>query len=232
MARKCPRSTGCAVPSMRASGHAVPGFIIRAMVLQRIQQQFIDSADLQYQCAQSLAPAVEAAVGAILAAVTGGGKVLACGNGASAGLVQAFASAFVGRFERERPELAALALDGNATLFTGLYNAFDARSVYARQVRALGQPGDTLLVVTSLSQAPEILGAVEAAHEREMTVVALCGVRAGALGQALDDTDVLVCAPTERASRMHEVHQVVLHCLCDGVDAQLLGDDESEELVE
>lgn len=202
------------------------------MLLQRIQQQFIDSADLQYQCAQSLAPAVEAALGAILASVTGGGKVLACGNGASVGLVEAFASAFVGRFERDRPELAAIALGSNAALFTGLYNAFDARSVYARQVRALGQPGDTLLVVTSLSQAPEILGAVEAAHEREMTVVALCGARAGALGQLLKDTDVLVCAPSERAPRIHEAHQVVLHCMCDGIDVQLLGEDESEEFSE
>ena len=202
------------------------------MVLQRIQQQFIDSADIQYQCAQSLAPAVEAALTAILASVTGGGKVLACGNGASVGLVEAFASAFVGRFERDRPELAALALGSNAAVFTGLYNAFDARSVYARQVRALGQPGDTLLVVTSLSQAPEILGAVEAAHEREMTVVALCGARAGALGQLLKDTDVLVCVPSERLPRIHEAHQVVLHCICDGVDVQLLGDDAPEEFVE
>ena len=202
------------------------------MVLQRIQQQFIDSADIQYQCAQSLGPAVEAALGAVLASVTGGGKVLACGNGASAGLVEAFASAFVGRFERDRPELAALALGSNAAVFTGLYNAFDARSVYARQVRALGQPGDTLLVVTSLSQAPEILGAVEAAHEREMTVVALCGARAGALGQLLKDTDVLVCVPSERLPRIHEAHQVVLHCICDGVDVQLLGDVAPEELVE
>jgi D-sedoheptulose 7-phosphate isomerase len=202
------------------------------MVLQRIQQQFIDSADIQYQCAQNLAPAVEAALAAILASVTGGGKVLACGNGASVGLVEAFASAFVGRFERDRPELAALALGSNAAVFTGLYNAFDARSVYARQVRALGQPGDTLLVVTSLSQAPEILGAVEAAHEREMTVIALCGARAGALGQLLKDTDVLVCVPSERLPRIHEAHQVVLHCICDGVDVQLLGDDAPEELAE
>jgi D-sedoheptulose 7-phosphate isomerase len=201
------------------------------MLEQRIEQHFIDSADLKYQASQALSKPIAAAVQAVLACVTSGGKVLACGNGASIGLVQAFASAFVGRFERERPELAALALGGNPAVFTDLYNAFDARSIYARQVRALGQPGDTLLVVTSLSQAPEILGAVEAAHEREMTVVALCGARPGALDQALDAADVLICAPTERVPRMHEVHQLVLHCLCDGVDAQLLGDDEPEESI-
>lgn len=206
--------------------------MIASMLLQRIQQQFIDSADLMYQCAQNLSPMVEQALGAVVASVTGGGKVIACGNGESVGLVQGFASAFVGRFERDRPELAALALGGNGAMFTGLYNAFDARSVYARQVRALGLPGDVLLVVTSLSQAPEILGAVEAAHEREMTVVALCGGRPGALGQALKDTDVLVSVPSERAARIHEAHQLVLHALCDGLDVQLLGDDAHEEPIE
>lgn len=198
--------------------------MITAMLLQRIQQHFIDSADLKYQCAQSLAPAVEAAAAAVLAAVTSGGKVLACGGGASAGLVQAFAAAFVGRFERERPELAAFALGTNAAVLTGLYNHFEARAVFARQVRALGLPGDVLLVVAVQGQSPEIIGAVEAAHEREMTVVALTGTRTGELGLILKDTDVLVSAPSERVPRIHEVHQMVLHCICDGVDAQLLGD--------
>mgnify|MGYP006151740599 CR=1 FL=1 len=202
------------------------------MLEQRIQQHFIDSADLKYQAAQVLSQPIASAVQAILACVTSGGKVLACGNGPSAAEAQQFAALCVAGFERDRPELAALALGSNAAVFTGLYNAFDARSVYARQVRALGQPGDTLLVVTSLSQAPEILGAVEAAHEREMTVIALCGARAGALGQLLKDTDVLVCVPSERLPRIHEAHQVVLHCICDGVDVQLLGDEAPEELAE
>ena len=204
--------------------------MIAPMLLQRIQQQFIDSADTTYQCAQSLGSSVELAVGAVLAAVTSGGKVLACGNGTSAGLVQSFASAFVGRFERERPELAALALGGNAALMS--MAGGDVRTLYAREVRALGLPGDVLLLVTSLPQAPEILGAVEAAHERDMTVVALCGSRAGTLAQALKDTDVLVHAPADRVARIDEVHQVVLHCICDGVDVQLLGDEAQEEFVE
>jgi D-sedoheptulose 7-phosphate isomerase len=204
--------------------------MIAAMLLQRIQQQFIDSADTSYQCAQVLGPSVELSVGAVLSAVTGGGKVLVCGNGPSAGLAQSFASAFVGRFERERPELAALALGGHPGLLS--LPGGEARTLFAREVRALGLPGDVLLLVTVSPQAPEILGAVQAAHEREMTVVALCGARAGSLSQALKDTDVLVLAPSERAPRISEVHQVVLHCICDGVDVQLLGDESQEEIVE
>jgi D-sedoheptulose 7-phosphate isomerase len=203
--------------------------MMRAMLLQRIQQHFIDSADLNYQCAQALSPAVESAVGAVLSALTSGGKVLACGNGVSTGLVLSFVASMVGRFERDRPELAAFALGSNAAVLTGLYNAFESRLVFGRQVRALGQPGDVLLVVTTQPQSADVLGAVEAAHEREMVVVALCGARAGELGQRLKDTDVLVSVPHERLPRIHEIHQLVLNCICDGVDVQLLGDDAEPE---
>jgi len=193
------------------------------MLLPRIQQQFIDSADLKYQCAQHLAPAVEAAIEAILTALTGGGKVLACGNGASAAAASQFAKAFVGRHERDRPELAAFALSADATVLTGIGADVDGRAVFARQVRALGQAGDVLLVMSISGHSANVLDAVEAAHDREMTVVALTGARGGRLAQLLRDTDVHVAVPHEAPARVLEVQQLVLHCLCDGVDVQLLG---------
>lgn len=193
------------------------------MLLQRIQQQFIDSADLKYQCAQAIAPAVENAIQAVLASVTGGGKVLACGNGASAAAAQHFAASFIGRYERERPELAALSLSADAAVLSGLANDFDARAVYSRQVRALGHAGDVLLALSTTGNSANMLAAVEAAHERDMTVVALTGGRGGRLAQMLRDTDVHVCVPHEMPARILEVHHLVLHCICDGVDAQLLG---------
>ncbi len=193
------------------------------MLLQRIQQQFIDSADLKYQCAQTLAPMVEAATSAVLASVTGGGKVLSCGNGASAAAAQHFAASFVGRYERERPELAAFSLSADSAVLTGIANDFDARAIYARQVRALGHVGDVLLALTTSGNSANMIAAVEAAHERDMTVVALTGARGGRLAQLLRDTDVHVCVPHELPARILEVHHLVLHCICDGVDAQLLG---------
>ncbi|OSZ67334.1 SIS domain-containing protein [Hydrogenophaga sp. IBVHS2] len=193
------------------------------MLSQRIQQQFIDSADLKYQCAPALAPMVESAIHAVLACVTGGGKVLACGNGPSAAAAQIFAASFMGRFERERPELAALALSADSAVITAVAQDFDPGWVYARQVRALGQTGDVLLVVGGVGQAGNLLAAVEAAHERDMTVVALTGARGGRLTAVLRDTDVHICVPHDHPPRILEVHQLVLHCLCDGVDAQLLG---------
>ena len=193
------------------------------MLLQRIQQQFIDSAVLLYQCAQYLAPTVEAAILAVLASVTGGGKVLACGNGASAAAAQHFAASFIGRYERERPELAAMSLSADAAVLSGIANDFDARAVYARQVRALGHAGDVLLALSTSGNSANMVAAVEAAHERDMTVVALTGARGGRLAQLLRDTDVQVCVPHEVPARILEVHHLVLHCICDGVDAQLLG---------
>jgi D-sedoheptulose 7-phosphate isomerase len=193
------------------------------MLLQRIEQQFIESADLKYQCAQSLAPRVEMAVMAVMACVTGGGKVLTCGGGVGAALAQSFASAFLSRFERERPELAAMALSADATLLSSIAADIDVQSVVARPVRALGVPGDVLLIVARTGQEPHLIEAVKAAHSRDMTVVALTDAHGGGLKQALSDTDVHIAVPHESPARVHEVQQLVLHCVCDGVDAQLLG---------
>lgn len=193
---------------------------------QRIQQHFIDSADLIYQSAQTLGKPVAAAVQALLACVTSGGKVLACGHGGSEGLAQRFAAMFVGGFERERPELAALALGAGGAILLAHAGSDAEAQMLARQVRALGQAGDVLLTISTSGNDRAVLRALEAAHEREMTVLALTGQDAGVIGAALRETDVHVCVAHERMARVHEVHGLVLHCLCDGVDTQLLGEQE------
>jgi D-sedoheptulose 7-phosphate isomerase len=196
------------------------------MLEQRIQQHFIDSADLKYQSAQTLSKPIAAAVQALLACVTSGGKVLACGNGGSAADAQHFAAEFVGRFERERPELGAIALTTDSSILTAVANDYDFERIFAKQVRALGQAGDVLLAFSTSGNSANVLAAVEAAHEREMTVVALTGRGGGKMTAALRETDVHVCVPHDRTARIQEVHLLVLHCLCDGVDAQLLGEQE------
>ena len=200
--------------------------IIPAMLEQRIEQQFIDSADLKYQAAQVLSKPIAAAVQALLACVTSGGKVLACGNGGSAADAQHFAAEFVGRFERERPELGAIALTTDSSILTAIANDYDFHQIYAKQVRALGQPGDVLLAISTSGNSANVLAAIDAAHEREMTIVALTGKGGGKIGMALRDTDVHICVPHDRTARIQEVHLLVLHCLCDGVDTQLLGEQE------
>ena len=203
--------------------------MIQPMLEQRIQQHFIDSADLKYQSAQTLSKPIAQAVQAMLACVTSGGKVLACGNGGSAADAQHFSAEFVGRYERERPELGAIALTTDSSIITAIANDYDFSSIFSRQVRALGQPGDVLLAITTSGNSANVLAAVEAAHEREMTVVALTGRGGGKMTHTLRDTDVHICVPHERTARIQEVHILVLHCLCDGVDNQLLGEPETTQ---
>ena len=196
------------------------------MLEQRIQQHFIDSADLKYQAAQGLGKPIADAVQAVLACVTSGGKILACGNGASAADAQQFAAFCVAGFERERPELAAVALSSNAALLTAVGSG-DLSQEFARQVRALGQAGDVLLALCITGNDANVQAAVQAAHERDMTVVVVSGRSGGVLATLLHETDVLICVPHDRAARVREVHALVLNCLCDGVDAQLFGEQEN-----
>jgi len=197
------------------------------MLEQRIQQHFIDSADLKYKAAQSLSKPIAAAVQAMLACVTSGGKVLACGNGGSAADAQHFSAEFIGRFERERPELGAIALTTDSSILTAIANDYDFTRIFSKQVRGLGQAGDVLLALSTSGNSANILAAIEAAHEREMTVVALTGRGGGKITNVLRETDVHVCVPHDRTARIQEVHLLVLHCICDGVDTQLLGEQES-----
>lgn len=197
------------------------------MPAQRIQQQFIDSADLQYQWAETLSAPIAEAIQAMLVCVTSGGKILVCGNGASGALAQYLAALLVGGMERPRPELPALALGTDAATLTAVARRGEYADVFAAQVRALGNAGDVLVILSSNGRPSNLVRAAQAAHEREMSVIALTGAAGGDLGMMLRETDVHVCVPHERAPRVHEAHQLVLHCLCDGLDLQLLGEQES-----
>ncbi len=196
------------------------------MVQQRIQQQFFDSADLKYAAAESLSKSIAEAVDAVMGSITGGGKVMACGNGGSAADAQHFAAELVGRFERERPGLAAIALTTDTSILTAIGNDYDFASIYSKQVQALGQPGDVLIAISTSGNSANVLAAIEAAHAREMTVVALTGRTGGRLRALLSDTDVLIAVPHDRTARIQEVHLLSLHCLCDAIDFQLLGEQE------
>jgi D-sedoheptulose 7-phosphate isomerase len=197
------------------------------MIEQRIQQQFFDSADLKYQSAEVLARPIADAVNTLVGCITAGGKVLACGNGGSASDAQHFAAEFVGRFERERPGLAAIALTTDSSILTAIGNDYDFSQVYSKQVQALGQPGDVLLAITTSGGSANVLAAVDAARAKDMTVIALTGRGGGKMREKLLETDVHICVPHERTARIQEVHILAIHCLCDAVDLQLLGEQDN-----
>ena len=149
--------------------------------------------------------------------------MLSCGNGGSAGDAQHFSSEMVNRFERERPGLPAVALTTDSSTLTSIANDYDYSRVFARQIEALGQPNDLLLAISTSGHSSNIKAAIEAAHEREMGVVALTGRDGGDAAKLLRPGDVELRVPSDSTARIQEVHLLVIHCLCDLVDLQLLG---------
>ncbi|MCY1294074.1 Phosphoheptose isomerase [compost metagenome] len=196
----------------------------RAMSIESIQQQFLDSAETKRQAAAAMAPYIDAAVERMVGALTSGNKILACGNGGSAADAQHFAAELVGRFERERPGLAAIALTTDSSILTAIGNDYDFSKVFSKQVEALGVPGDILLAISTSGNSANVIAAVEAARQREMAVIALTGKGGGVIGSLLDEFDIHLCVPSERTARIQEVHLLTLHCLCDGIDEALLGE--------
>jgi D-sedoheptulose 7-phosphate isomerase len=123
--------------------------------------------------------------------------------------------------------LAAIALTTDSSILTAIANDYDFSQIFAKQVRALGTGGDVLVAISTSGNSANVIAAIEVAQEREMIVIALTGKGGGKIGAMLSETDVHICVPHDRTARIQEVHLLSLHCLCDGVDAMLLGDQEN-----
>lgn len=194
------------------------------MSVERIQQHFRESAALKLEALDALSMPLAAAIDTMFGALANGNRIFVCGNGAGAAEAQRFAAHLTAGFERERPSLPAIALTADSAVLTALAAGGTFNSVYAKQLRALGHAGDVLFVVASQGDEASLLEVIAEAHEREMFVIALTG-GAGKVGEALVETDIQIGVPSQRAARVHEVHVLAIHCLCDGIDAMLLGED-------
>jgi D-sedoheptulose 7-phosphate isomerase len=189
------------------------------MLEQRIQQQFFDSADLKYAAAEVLSRPIVDAVNALVGCITAGGKVLSCGNGGSAGDAQHFAAEFVGRFERERPGLAAIALTVDTSILTAIGNDYAFDRVFARQVQALGTKGDVFVGYSTSGKSANVLRAFEAARAKDMICVGLTGNRGGAMREACDH---LLEVPSDATPKIQEGHLVLGHIICGLIERGML----------
>jgi D-sedoheptulose 7-phosphate isomerase len=196
---------------------------VDAALRARVTAQFAESAQLKLEASQPLAEPV-ARAGRLLADILrGGGKVLACGNGGSAADAQHFAAELMNRFELERAPLAAVALTTDTSTLTSIANDYAFEQVFAKQVRGIGRRGDALLAISTSGNSANVLEAVRAARELGVQVVAMTGNGGGKIGAMLSDDDVHICVPHKRTARIQEVHLLVLHCLCDGIDFHMAG---------
>lgn len=170
-----------------------------------------------------LVPSISAAAARLIRALLSDRKILACGNGGSAADAQHFSAELLNRFERERPALPAIALTTDTSTITSIANDYSFEEIFSKQVRALGQAGDVLLAISTSGNSPNVLRAIEAAHDRGMVVVAMSGRDGGKINGLLNGEDVHVCVRANSTARIQEVHGLVIHCLCDLIDQQLLG---------
>jgi len=194
-------------------------------LISRIALHFEDSAQTKLASAELLSVPILEATESMVRTLLSNGKILACGNGGSAADAQHFTAELIGRFERERPELAAIALTTDTSAISAIANDYAWEQIFAKQVRALGQPGDILLAISTSGDSPNVLAAVEAAHERDLRIVAMTGKGGGKLAGLLKDGDVHICVPHDRTARIQEVHILAIHCICDGIDCLLMGEE-------
>ena len=190
----------------------------------KLTAHFEDNMAATQRSMQVLSTPLLRAIDLCFGCVTNNAKMLACGNGGSAADAQHFIAELVGRFERDRLPLAGVALNTDTSILTAVGNDYGFDQIFARQIMALGQPGDVLVAISTSGNSANVQLAIEAAHAREMKVIALTGKGGGTIGNLLLPTDIHLCVPHERTMRIQEVHILLLHLLCDGIDTLLLGD--------
>jgi len=190
----------------------------------RIHKHFEDSAQVKLHSKDVLAQPIAASAQAMVSCLQQDGKILCCGNGGSAADAQHFAAELINRFEIERPGLAAVALTTDSSVLTSIANDYDYNQIFSKQVTALGRSGDVLLAISTSGNSANVVAAITAAHERKMRVIALTGRDGGKMGAMLKEGDMHICVPTQSTARIQEVHLLALHCICDGIDHMLYGD--------
>ena len=192
-------------------------------LIDRVKHIFHESIQTKIAAADVLPDAIVRGGEMMVASLLAGHKILVCGNGGSAADAQHFSAELLNRFETERPSLPAISLTTDTSTLTSIANDYDYSEVFSKQVRALGQSGDVLLAISTSGNSTSVVRAIQAAHEREMNVVALSGREGGEIADLLYSDDLEIRVPAQSTARIQETHIVILHCLCDLIDAQLFG---------
>ena len=190
----------------------------------RITKHFHDSIETKQRVAAALTPHIAAAAHAMVNSLKQGGKILACGNGGSAGDSQHFAAELVGRFERERAELAAIALTTDSSILTAVGNDYSFDEIFSKQVRALGKVSDILFAISTSGNSKNVAAAIDAAHLKGMHVVGMTGRNGGKIAGLMQSGDILLNVDSQVTTRIQEVHLLTLHCLCDAIDNLMFGE--------
>ena len=189
----------------------------------RIEELFNASIAVKQVSTKKLAAPIAKASALIIRSLQNNGKILTCGNGGSAADAQHFSSELLNRFDRDREGLAAVALTTDSSTLTSIANDYDFKQIFSKQVLALGNRGDVLIAITTSGKSENVLLAISAAHQKNMSVIALTGRNGGGIPDALQGEDIEIRVPSQLTARIQEVHLLVLHCLCELIDWEIFG---------
>jgi D-sedoheptulose 7-phosphate isomerase len=191
---------------------------------ENLKKHFEEGIELRKKMAETMPAEIAKAGESLAVALKAGRKVLSCGNGGSAADSQHFAAELVGRFERERPGLAGIALTTDTSALTAIANDYHFDQVFSKQVLALGQAGDFLLGISTSGNSKNVVEAIRAAHSRDMHVISLTGRDGGEMGRMMRTGDFHLNVAHPRTMRVQEVHLLIVHCLCEVVDNVIFGE--------
>lgn len=192
-------------------------------LLARIKTHFEESIKTKTLALEELPEIILTASQLFVDCLMNNNKILVCGNGGSAADSQHFASELINRFEIERPSLPAIALTTDTSTITSIANDYSYSEIFAKQIRALGQAGDILLLISTSGNSESILRACEAAQTRDLKIIALTGKDGGSLASLLNSADIEIRVSGSSTARIQETHLLIIHCLCDLIDKQLFG---------
>jgi D-sedoheptulose 7-phosphate isomerase len=193
---------------------------------QRVINLFHESIEAKMQAGEYLAPLLAEASEIVVHSLLNGGKVLTLGNGTSSANAQILTTNLLNRFERERPGLPAISLSVDFSVQTAIANDFSLNEIFSKQIRALGNPGDVLVIISTSGNPSNLIQAVASAHERDINLIVLSGRDGGNISSLLDSNDLEIRVPIDSRARIHEIHLLSIFCLCDLIDQQLFGSEE------
>ena len=192
-------------------------------LIEIIENNFSDNINTNQRTLEKAQNSIALAAQLMTQSLLSGGKILSCGNGGSAGMAQLFSSKMLNKFKVERPGLPAITLSTDTSILTSIANDYNYDQIFSRQVAALGQAEDILLIITTSGNSGNLVSAIETAHQRKLKVITLSGQNGGEVASRMQHDDIIINVDSDSPIRIQETHLVIIHCLGDLVDSQLIG---------
>ena len=189
--------------------------------LEIIKNNFLQNQEINIATISKITPSIEKATLKIFSMIKDSGKLMSCGNGGSSGDAQHITSEFINRFETERKEMPAISLNSDTATITSIANDYDYKYIFSKQISAIGTNKDLLMAFTTSGNSENIIEAINIAQKNNIGVILVTGNNGGKASKILTNNDIEICVPSNRTSRIQEMHLITIHAICECLDNHL-----------